>query len=262
MGFKENILRKIEIDQLARQTIQSLKPPRTGSQFDKTSMRKILALGKLPTRKERDLELYIIENDAEKKKILVLDNGLAIYHTSINDVCMRKSPTVKEMLSIRNAFKILNDKNVVISKKEDSVRTIQATIISNLDLVYTAADIENIEKEGQASLESRYADGVVEALSLFAELLNYQEVPKAFHVPYHRIWGATKTTKTGKTAWGPIVIYQMADNTLRLIDTPIDISDKEKMRYFRKIADGRAEAAMEGLPVFKYLKAAVSEYRS
>jgi hypothetical protein len=262
MGSKGNILKKIEIDQLARQTIQSLKPPRTGSQFDKTAMRKILTLGKLPTRKERDLELYIIENDAEKKKILVLDNGLAIYHTSIKDVCMRKSPTVKEMLSIRNAFKILNDKDVVISKKEDSVRSIQAKIIGNLDLAYTAADIEGIEKEGQASLESRYADGVVEALSLFAELLNYHEAPNAFHVPHHRIWGAEKTTKAGKTTWGPLVIYAMADNTLRLIDTPIDTSDKEKMDTFRKIVDGHVEPDMEGLPVFKYLKVAVPAYRS
>ena len=63
------------------------------------------------------MDLYILGNTAKKKKILVLDNGLAIYHTTIEDVCMRKSPSVKEMISIRNTIKILNDEDVILGKK-------------------------------------------------------------------------------------------------------------------------------------------------
>jgi len=261
MGFKENLLKKIEIDQLARRVTQSLKPPDSGSKFDKVSMGQILAMGEYPNRQERGMDLYILENTTEKKKILVLDNGLAIYHTTIEDVCMRKSPTVKEMISIRNAIKILNDKDVVLSKKEDSVRTVQVDVIEGLDLAYTEADIEQIEKEGQASLESRYADGVMEAISLFAELLDYREAPKAFQMPHHRTLGSLKTKENNKTVFGPIVTYSMAQNTLKLIDTPIGSFDKEKMAFFRQVIDGRADAAMEGLPVFQYLKSSVLKYQ-
>ncbi len=256
MGFKENLLNKIETDRLAHRVIQSLKSPDSGSRFDKAAMRQLLALGKFAPRKERDLELYLLENDAEKKKILVLDNGLAIYHTTIIDVCLRKSPTVKEMLSIRNAIRILNDKDVVVSKKENSVRTVQAMIITSLDLAYTATDIDQIEKEGQAAFESRYTDGVVESLSLFAELLGLRELPRALHIPHHWIRG-----KTEKDAWAPIVTYGMGDNVLRLIDTPIDPSDDNQVDYFRQAADGRADTAGEGLAVFTFLKNSVPAYQ-
>jgi len=261
MSFKDNLLKKIEIDQLAHRVIQSLKLPDSGGKFDKASMQKILAMGEYPTRQERDMDLYILENTAEKKKILVLDNGLAIYHTTIKDVCMRKSPSVKEMISIRNTIKILNDKDVLLSKKEASVRTVQADVTKGLDLAYTEADIEQIEKEGQASLESRYADGVLEALSLFAELLDYREAPKAFQVTHHKILGSLQTKENNETVFGPIVTYSMAQNTLKLIDTPIGSFDKEKMAFFRQVIDDRADAAMEGLPVFKYLKTSVPEYQ-
>ena len=53
------------------------------------------------------LDLYIKDIDAEKTRILVLDNDLAIYNTSVYDVAMRKSPTVKEMMNPFNVVKIL-----------------------------------------------------------------------------------------------------------------------------------------------------------
>jgi len=261
MGFKQNLLKKIEADQLASQVIRSLKTTDSGSRFDKSAMRQLLSLGEFPSQKERDLEIYILENDAEKKKLLVLDNGLAIYHTTLNDVCMRKSPTVKEMLSIRNAFKILNDKDVVISKKEKSVKTVQSMVTAGLDLTYTAADIEQIEKEGQASLEGRYTDGVIEALSLFAELLDFEKVPRSFHEPHHRIWGRKRKNAAGRTVWSPIVAYAMADNRLQLIDTPIDPLDTTQLDHFRQVIDGQAEPAGKGLSVFTHLKELVPECR-
>ncbi len=258
MGFKENLLKKIESDRLAHQVIQSLKAPDGGARFDKAAMRQLLALGNFILRKKRDLELYLLENDAEKKKILVLDNGLAIYHTTINDVCLRKSPTVKEMLSIRNAIRILSDKDVVVSKKEDSVRTIQAMIITSLDMAYTKTDIEQIEKEGQAAFESRYADGVVASLSLFAELLDLREVPRTLQVPHHWIRGKTEPEKA---VWSPIVTYAMDNNILRLIDTPVDTSNAEQVDDFRQAVDGLTDTAGEGLAVFTFLKNSVPAYQ-
>ena len=125
MSFKENILKQIRINKTAKQVILSIGPPDSGRKVDKDAMRRLLEMSPYTYRKERDLDLYLEDAESEKKKILVLDNDLAIYDTFVEDVVLRKSPTVKEMISIRNAIKILNDSDVVISKKEESVKTIQ-----------------------------------------------------------------------------------------------------------------------------------------
>ena len=93
------------------------------------------------------------------------------------------------MVSIRNAIKILSDSDVVISKREESVNTIRKQSIDLLDLSFNKSDLEDIEKEGSASLENAYADGVTESLSLFAELLGFSSPPKAFKMRHCEIMG-------------------------------------------------------------------------
>jgi len=92
--------------------------------------------------------LYYKESNEEKRSILVLDNDLSIYHTTIDDVVLRKSPYVKEMVSIKNVIKILNDGDVVVSKKEESVKAIQKECIDMLDLSFDENDLAEIEKSG------------------------------------------------------------------------------------------------------------------
>jgi len=41
----------------------------------------------------RDLDLYVADTGTAVQKILVLDNELPIYRTTVADVAMRKSPT-------------------------------------------------------------------------------------------------------------------------------------------------------------------------
>ena len=81
MGFKENLLQKIAIDKLAAQVAASVAPQADAAKFDKDAARRLIEMGGFPhvALKERDLELYILEDGGEKKKIVVLDNGLAIY---------------------------------------------------------------------------------------------------------------------------------------------------------------------------------------
>ncbi len=257
MGFKDNLLKKIDVDRLARRVIRSLKTSENGSRVDKQAMRDLLARGGFSARRERDLELYILTDDGEKQKILVLDNGLAIYHTTIADVCLRKSPTIREMVSIRNAIRILSDRDVVISKKKDSVRSVQRMILAGLDMTCSPDDIDQIEKEGRASLENRYADGVMEALTLFAELLHFRPVPAVLEVPRHWIRGAVKTTGTGKPVWGPVAVYAAENNALRVIDGPVDPANGEQVDGFRQAINGHGETAAEGAAAFTFLKGMV-----
>ena len=190
MSFKENLLKKIEIDRLAAKVITSLGPVDSGRKVDKEAKRTLLEIAGYTHRKERDLDLYLEDDTAEKGYILVLDNDLTIYDTSIEDVIIRKSPYVKDMISIRNIVKILNDKDVVISKKEESLKHVQQACIETLDLSYNASDISDLAIDGVASIESNYADGVIEVIDMFAELLGYKPPPKVVSLRHQHVIGA------------------------------------------------------------------------
>jgi hypothetical protein len=257
MSFKDNLLKKIKINRAAQKVISSIGPPGSERKTDKTTMRLLLEMSPYSLHKKRDLDLYIKDAPEKKSQILVLDNELAIYHTTVEDVALRKSPTIKEMVSIRNAIKILSDSDVVASKREESVNTIRKESIDLLDLSFTRSDLEDIEKEGAASLENAFADGVTETLSLFAELLDYSPPPKAFKTRHCEIMGHLAKKASGEMVFGPTVIYNLAYNSLKLIDKKIGSFDKGGMAYFKQVIEEKQEASKEGADVFQYLKEAV-----
>jgi hypothetical protein len=254
MSFKDNLLQKINIDKMAKQVIASIGPPESGRKVDKKIMRSLLEMASYTHRKKRDLDLFIEDVDAEKTRILVLDNDLAIYNTSVYDVAMRKTPTVKEMMNPFNVIKILKDTDVVISKKEESVKTIQKECIDRLDLSYDESDLDEIIKDGTASLEREYADGVIESMDLFAEILGYSAPPKPFRVAHHKIVGTLTQEQSGEVQFGPMVLYSVIHNALKLIETKTGSFDREKLEFIQKVASGKEQASSEGPLVFQYLK--------
>ena len=257
MSFKENLLTKLKINRLADKVLASIGPVESGSKVDKEAMRNLLEMSPYQYQKSRDLDLYVENIDRDQKKIFVLDNELPIYETTIEDVTMRKSPLIKEMVKIRNIIKILKDSDVKLSRKEESVKTIQEVCIDQLDLSFSAADIDEIAKDGQASLERDYPDGVVECLELFAELLDYKSVPKAFQLSRHTIIGALTPKAGGEVLCGPMIIYSLIHGTLKLIEEQISSFDKSKMELLQQVAAGKQKAAVDGPDVFEYLKNAV-----
>lgn len=254
MSFKENLLQKINIDKMAKQVIASIGPPESGRKVDKKIMRSLLEMTSYTYRRKRDLDLFIEDVDAEKTRILVLDNDLAIYNTSVYDVAMRKTPTVKEMMNPFNVIKILKDTDVVISKKEESVKTIQKECVDRLDLSYNEADLDEIARDGTASLEREYADGVIESMDLFAEILGYSASPKPFRIGHHKIVGALTQKQNGEILFGPMVLYSIIQNSLKLIEQQTGSFDREKIEFIQKVASGKEQASSEGPLVFQYLK--------
>ena len=254
MSFKENLLTKLKIDHWADKVIASIAPVESGSKVDKDAMRSLLEISAYQHQKVRDLDLYVAGIDQAQKKIFVLDNELPIYQTTIDDVVMRKSPLIKEMVKIRNIIKILKDTDVKLSRKDESVKAIQKECIDQLDLSFTESDIDAIARDGQASLERDYADGVIECLDLFAELLDYQPAPKAFQLGRHKIMGALTPRDGGEALYGPMTIYSLIHGTLKLIDEQISSFDKTKIELVQQVAAGKQKAAVEGPDVFEYLK--------
>ncbi len=253
MGFRENLLKKVRINQLSEAILGSLGPPDSGRRMDRDAMRRLLEMGGYHYQKERDLDLYIL-NAGE---ILALDNELKIYNTTAQEIALRKSPTVKEMVSIRNAIKILNDKDVVVSRKADTVLRIQKELIAALDLSFVAADIESLARDGSEALKNGYAEGVVEILSLFAELLGFQKAPGIFQISHHHIWGKVARSGTGELVFGPLVMFGLMHNSLKMIEKSIGSLDREGLAHFHQAARGESHGDPAADKVWQSLKAAV-----
>ena len=69
MSFKENLLQKIQINQLVRKVLHSIGPPESGGKIDKDTMRNLLEMGPYEYLKERDLDLYIRKLGHTKKSL-------------------------------------------------------------------------------------------------------------------------------------------------------------------------------------------------
>jgi hypothetical protein len=262
MAFKENLLQKIRIDELATRVLASLGPDGSESKLDKKAMRDLLALSPYAAQRERDLDLFVYAANGAGEKVLVLDNELPIYRTSVQDVAMRKSPDVREMVSIRNVIRILRDSDVKVSRKADSLRTVQAESIARLDLSFGAEDINDIRRDGIASLESKYADGIDEALALFAELLGYRPPPKPFLLPHSTIYASLYRTEKGEAVVGPAVAFDRRNHRLKLTEEQFGAFDKERVERFHAFAAGDGPAAIEGAAVFARLQALVLSSRA
>lgn len=254
MSFRENLRRKIEVDRLSRKIQDSLATaPNAVQKVDKESMRKLLDAAGYRKETVRDLELYIEPENGGEAGVLVLDNGLGIYRTTIDDVALRKSPTVKEMISIRNVVRILKDDDVLASKKEASVLRVHQKAVDRLNLRYDQADLDELRLSGASALEAGDPDEVIDILELFAELLGWQSPPKAFRVRHGVVFGERARKPGAEPAFGPAVVFDRLDNALRMIDAAIPSNDPEQVSGYQRVAEGKAPAAVEGTDVFQRL---------
>ncbi len=254
MSFKENLRKKIEIDRLARNVRNSLGKPGAERKIDREAMRSLLERTDFSRRDERGMEIYLRGGASEPSDILVLDNDLPLYRTTLNDVLIRKNPTVKEMISIKNAIKILSDKDVLVSKGENTLQTVHDQSLAGLDLTFGVSDLREIADDGVRSLEAENPDGVVDALNLFAEILGWISAPPSpLRLPHQFQLGRKEEKSDGGFRFGPCALYGRSRNALRWIQEPLDAAKKADAERLGRIADGEAEADAEGRTVFDRL---------
>lgn len=257
MSFKANLLEKIAIDRLSEDIAAAIGSVDSGKRIARSQLEQLMTHFPWTHRQERDLDLYLEDSKAARGRILVLDNDLTIYNTTVDDVLLRKSPTVKEMVSIKNAIKILNDADVIESKKARSLETIRQICIDRLDLHFGAAEIGQLADEGIAALEVGDGRTVAETLMLFAELLDLKPAPRAFALAHHDIYGKVDDAPAGEIAFGPLVMYSHVQDTLVCLETVLRSRDKARFERLKAAAAGDAEAAASGPAVFALMKSKV-----
>ena len=92
MSFKENLKVKIKLDRLLQKLVATIREPPGKRWLDKVLTQELLEMTDLEHKKVRDLHLYIRPLEGAIMEVLVLDNELPIYHTTVDDVALRKSP--------------------------------------------------------------------------------------------------------------------------------------------------------------------------
>ena len=259
MSFQKNLLRKIELERLASQVIASCGTEQSRQPVDKEAMRSLLELSPYQYQQERDLDLYVKPVEGELKLIMVLDNELPIFRSTVKDVVTRRSPRTLEMWNIRTIRNILVDSDIKMSTRGKSVEMVLGDAVEQLDLTYTDTDIENLAREGMAWLAGSNGGGIQKSLTMFGALLGYQKPPKDFGLGNTVCYGISASGPDNEVAFGPLVLYRSADNSLLWINESLSRSDREQMKFLRSVATGQTSVPVTGDAVFQKLQANVLE---
>ncbi len=258
MSFKENLKKKMLIDSLSKTVSATIGSPGKPRKIDKESMRKLLSFSPFVLEKRRDLELYFRQLEPGTGEILVLDNVLPLYgKTTVDDVTLRKSPELKEMISIRNIIKILSDSDVLMCNGRDALRYVHDRALDLLDLRFEESDIEEMANDGIDALTIGDSEAVMETLDLFVEVLGYESCPAAVLVNDYLMFGSHHEAEDGRETFGPIIMYNDRTNILRLIKKTVSVDDPIEQMVIPGVALGEAEPDAEGYRVFQFLKEAV-----
>jgi len=174
MSFKENLKAKIKLDRLLQKLVSTIREPPGKRWVDKVLAQDLLDMTDFEHKKVSDLQLYVRPLDSEIMEVLVFDNELPIYHTTVADVALRKSPYWQQMFSIRNIKKIMNDRDVIISKGKESLKRLHANALALLDLSYTGDDLALLLEDARNGLERKSIGQIQESLDLFVDLLDFE----------------------------------------------------------------------------------------
>ncbi|MFO8047498.1 MAG: hypothetical protein R6U29_00560 [Desulfosudaceae bacterium] len=257
MAFKDQLQTKIRVDHLANQALASLDKSDGTGKLDKAALRLLLDLAGYQLRSARDLEVYSREFEADPPEILVLDRELKFFNTTLDDVALRKAATLKEMLSLSNMIKILNDKPVISRQGADSVNHLRRHILDGLDLTYTPEDIRDIAEDGQLGLASENFSQAETVLNMFAELLGLVRLPSPR--PGILLWARPDSRTDREPAYNPVVLADRADNTVKLFTSSLTGSYLKKPESLPEILSGQPDPTAENEPVFSSLARLVQE---
>lgn len=253
MSFKENLKAKIQLDGLMLEITSTLRETPGQRRLDKNLTQELLDMTDYEHTTVRDLQLYVRPFEGEIKKVLVLDNELPIYRTTVADVALRKSPELKEMFSIANIRKILNDQDVILSKGKESLKRIHTDALALLDLNYDQDDLVELVEDMRRGLEQRSLDQIQESLDLFLELLSYQSVSLMGLEPDLHIFARPKMNGENTTSFEHPLIFDEDNLTVALKKGSFSPQNDLDLAWAIQFTHGKEAADLKGIEVFEFL---------
>ncbi|MCG6946207.1 MAG: hypothetical protein LJE87_12795 [Deltaproteobacteria bacterium] len=255
MSFKENLKAKIKLDALLRKLTSTIRETPGQRRLDKGRTQELLEMTDLQHKKVRDLHLYVRPLEGDIMEVLVFDNELPIYHTTVYDVALRKSPEWKEMFSIKNIKRVMDDKDVIVSKGKDSLNRLYNDALARLDLNYTEDDLALLVEDARRGLEEKSLEQIQESFDLFSALLHFQ--PVSLGILEHDIEVFARPRANGgaaKTFEYPI-FFNEDSFLLGLKKGAISPRSDLDLAWVMQYVQGEETADLQGAEVFEFLAA-------
>jgi hypothetical protein len=253
MSFKANLKAKMKLDRLLQKLVSTLKEPPGRWWVDKVLTRELLDMTDFKHEKTSYLHLYVRPLEGEIKEVLVFDNELAVYHTTVADAAMRKSPHWKQMFSIRNIRKIMNDHDVIKSKGKASLKRIHAVAVALLDLTYTREDLAPLLEDARRGLDLESTAQMQESLDLFYELLDFQPLFLGVAEPDLKIFAGPKLNGRAIPAFEHLILFHEETLSIGLKKGAFSPQSDSDLAWVINYARNGEPADLKGIGVFKFL---------
>jgi hypothetical protein len=253
MSFKENLKAKIKLDRVFQSLVSTVREPPGRRWLDKGLTKELLSMTDFEYKKVRDLHLYIRPLEGEIMEVAVLDNELPIYHTTVDDVTMRKSPYWQQMFSIRNVRKIMNDHDVIASKGKESLKRLHASALALLDLSYTRDDLALLLEDARRGLEQISIAQTQESLDLFLELLGFQPLSIEVPDPGFQSFARQRLNGGDVPTFEHLVLFNEENLSLGLKKGTFSPQSDSDLGWVMQYALGEKTADLQGIEVFEFL---------
>jgi hypothetical protein len=253
MSFKENLKAKISLDRLLQKLDSTIREPPGKRWLDKVLTQELLDMTDLRHEKVSHLHLYIRPLEGEIMEVLVFDNELPIYHTTVADVALRKSPHWKQMFSIRNIKKIMNDQDVIISKGKESLKRLHANAMALLDLTYTRDVLTLLLEDARQGLDKKSITQIQESFDLFFELLDFQPVSLGVLEQDLQIFARPKLNGGAVSAFEHLILFDEETLSVGLKKGAFSPQSDLDLAWVTKYARSEEPADLKGIDVFKFL---------
>jgi hypothetical protein len=253
MSFKENLKAKINLDRLFRKLVSTIREPPGKWWLDKVLTQELLDMTDLEHKKFRDLHLYIRPLEGDIMEVLVFDNELPIYHTTVVDVVLRKSPRWQEMFSIRNIKKIMNHHDVLVSKGKESLKRLHANAMELLDLTYTRDDLTLLLEDAHQGLERKSIGQIQESLDLFVDLLDFEPVSLGGQEQDLQIFARPKVNGGAVPTFEHLILFDEENLSLGLKKGVFSPQSELDLAWVIKYAQGVERGDLQGVGVFEFL---------
>ena len=253
MSFKGNLKAKIKLDRLLRKLVSTMREPPGKRWLDKVLTQELLAITDFEHKKVRDLHLYVRPLEGEIMEVAVLDNELPIYHTTVADVTLRKSPYWQQMFSIRNVRKIMNHHDVLVSKGKESIKRLHANALALLDLTYNRDDLALLLEDARQGLERKSLARIQESVDLFFELLDFQPVSLERLEQDLQIFARPKPNGGAVPTFEHLILFDQENLALSLRKGVFSPQDDLDLAWVMRYARGEETGDLQGVDVFEFL---------
>ena len=253
MSFKENLKAKIKLDRLFRELVSTIREPPGRRWVDKVLTQELLDITGFVHKKFRDLHLYIRPLDGEIMEVLVFDNELPIYHATLADVALPKSPRWQEIFSIRNIKKIMNEQDVIKSKGKETLKRLHSDALAMRDLTYTGDDLAPLLEDARQGLERESLEKIKESFDLFFELLDFQPVSLGVVAQGLQIFARPMLNAGDVPSFEHLLIFNEETLSLGLKKGPFSPKSDSDLAWVMQYVRGEEPSDLMGLDVFKFL---------